>query len=68
MKCQSDYDPETEEVLRQADECVEEWWDGEPQKAAKPGKKEGEEEDPTLIVKREVRKRGLTEGSEEAGL
>lgn len=28
MKCQSDFDDDTEKTLRQADECVEPWWDG----------------------------------------
>jgi len=29
MKCQSDYDNEKQELLRQSDECVPEWWETE---------------------------------------
>jgi len=66
MKCQSDYDAETETLLRQADDCVDEWWEGKPQDSEKPRRMAGEEDDPTLIVKKEVRKRGLIEVNEEA--
>jgi hypothetical protein len=65
MKCQSDYDAESDALLRQADECVEDWWEGEPQKADEPSKMAGEEDESTLIVKREIRRRGLLEDSEE---
>jgi hypothetical protein len=68
MKCQSDYDAKTDALLRQADECVEEWWEGEPQKPEEEPKMASEEEDPTLIVRREVRKRGLVEVSEGTGV
>lgn len=62
MKCQSDFSAETDVLLNQADECVEEWWEGGPQQAKEPPKKVcDEEDDPALIVKREVRKRGLIE-------
>ncbi len=27
MKCQSDYDSKDEAMLRQADECMEAWWE-----------------------------------------
>ncbi len=27
MKCQSDYDSKDEAILRQADECMEAWWE-----------------------------------------
>ena len=27
MKCQSDYDNKDEAMMRQADECMEPWWD-----------------------------------------
>jgi len=66
MKCQSDYDTKKDALLRQADDCVEEWWEGEPPKAEEPLKMAKEEDDPALIVKKEVRKRGLLEGEEEA--
>lgn len=68
MKCQSDYDTKTTSLLRQADECVEEWWEGEPPTSEEPSRLAREEEAPTLIVKREVRKRGLLEADEGAPL
>jgi len=66
MKCQSDYDTEKDALLRQADECVEEWWEGEPPKADEPAKMTPEVDEPAQIVKNEVRKRGLVEVDEEA--
>jgi hypothetical protein len=66
MKCQSDYDAETDTLLRQADDCVAEWWEGEPPKSEEPPRMAGEEDEPTQIVKNEVRKRGLLEVEEEA--
>lgn len=67
MKCQSDYDSEREALLRQADECLEDWWDGEPESSGEPSNMAGEEDVPFLIVTREARKRGLLETNEEAG-
>ena len=29
MRCASDYDNEEQTMFRQADECVEEWWESE---------------------------------------
>jgi hypothetical protein len=66
MKCQSDYDSEREALFRQADECLEDWWDGEPESSEEPSKMAGEEDESVLIVKQEARKRGLLEGHEEA--
>ena len=66
MKCQSDYDAETDALLRQADECVAEWWEGEPTESEEPSKKAREGDESTQIVKSEVRKRGLLEVEEEA--
>jgi len=68
MKCRSDYDAETDTLLRQADDCMEEWWEGEPPKSEEPSKMAREEEDFTLIAKRELRKRGLLEVDEDARL
>lgn len=68
MKCQSDYNGETDTLLRQADDCMEEWWEGEAPKSEEPSKMAREEEESTLIAKREVRKRGLLEVGEEARL
>jgi hypothetical protein len=70
MKCQSDYDAETNSLLSQADQCIEEWWRDELQDQKEPqkGALVGDEDVPTLIVKSEVRKRGLVEVNEESGL
>jgi hypothetical protein len=68
MKCQSDYDAETDALLRQADDCMDEWWEGEPPKSEEPPRMAREEDESTVIVKREVRKRGLLEVDEEARL
>ena len=66
MKCQSDYDAETDVLLRQSDDCMEEWWEGEPLKSDEPSRMAREDEESILIVKGEVRKRGLLEVDEEA--
>jgi hypothetical protein len=66
MKCQSEYGTETDALLTQADECTEVWWEDEPTKQGQTVK-QALEEDPSLIVKREVRKRGLSEVSEDTG-
>jgi hypothetical protein len=68
MKCQSDYGTETEALVRQADECTEEWWEDELRKGGEPLIKGSEDDESALIVKREMRKRGLDVVSEEGGL
>jgi hypothetical protein len=68
MKCQSDYGTETDALLRQADECTEEWWEDEPRKGEEPLMRGLEEADSAQIVEREIRRRGLVEASEEDGV
>ncbi len=68
MKRQSDYDNEADALLRQADDSIEEWWEGESPKSEEPSRMAREEDESTLIVKREVRKRGLFEVGEEVRL
>lgn len=68
MKRQSDYDTETDALLRQAVDCIENWWEGEPPKSEEPSRMAREEDESTLVVRREVRKRGLFEVGEEARL
>ena len=65
MKCQSEYGTEVDAILTQADVCLEEWWEGEPPKAEDCKTRNEEEELSTLIVEREVRKRGLNEANVE---
>lgn len=50
MKCQSDYDTKTDAHLRQADDCVEDWREGDPPKPVESWKMAREEGGPTLIV------------------
>jgi hypothetical protein len=69
MKCQSDYGAETDALLRQADVCFDEWWDDEPHEMMKLFDPEAEEEqESTVIVKDEIRKRGFVDVGEEAGV
>jgi hypothetical protein len=59
MKCQSDYDDENQVALRQADECVEPWWEPES-RAADEGATEFENKDDLLgTVEKEALRRGL---------
>lgn len=67
MKCQSDYGTETDALLRQADDCTEEWWEDAPRKEGEPVMKGLEDDESALIVKREVRKRGMVEVGQEDG-
>jgi hypothetical protein len=68
MKCQSDFSAETDALLTQADECLEEWWEGDTQQTEEPSEKMWDEDDPALIVTREARKRGLIHEGEAAGV
>jgi len=68
MRCQSDYDTEIDALLRQADDCFEEWWEDEPPRSEQSSKMARGEDESILIVNREVRKRGLFEVCEETRL
>lgn len=58
MTCNSDFDDEKEALLRQADECVEPWWDPNAKKMdTKPETQETT--DPAEIAEAEALKRGL---------
>ncbi|MEW6138648.1 MAG: hypothetical protein AB1733_10480 [Thermodesulfobacteriota bacterium] len=58
MKCQSDFEPKEQEILRQADECVEEWW--EPGAEGKvPPQQKAEDAETSDIATREALRRGL---------
>jgi len=61
MKCQSDFDKETEKALRQADECVDPWWEGEKpagQSTEQPPVAAKADESPSM-AKEEAVRRGL---------
>jgi len=68
MKCQSEYRTETDALMGQADECIEEWWEDEAKRPQEPPQKVLKEDDSYLDVKRELSKRGLVEDNEETGL
>ena len=68
MKCQSEYGTKTDALLTQTDQCVEEWWQDEVQEQKEPSRKAFMEDESALIVKRELRKRGLEVVSEQAGV
>jgi hypothetical protein len=61
MKCQSDYDKEAEAQLRQADECVEEFWDPN---APKPAPEAKPEDVGISAAEEEALKRGLVKVDE----
>jgi hypothetical protein len=70
MKCQSDYDNEDQAQLRQADECVEEWWDPEA-KPGQPGyrKPQGDPDaEAVAVAESEGIRRGLLRVDEEGGV
>jgi hypothetical protein len=62
--CQSDYDKEDQFSTRQADECLENWWEPEVEKAELSPKKDVGVSISHPIVDREARRRGLLRGEE----
>lgn len=68
MKCQSDYDSEEQALVRQADECVQEWWEAEsPSTNDRPP--DEEEAEPALgTVGTEAIRRGLLKQVDPGGL
>jgi hypothetical protein len=68
MKCQSDYDKEAESLLRQADECVEQWWEGEGESPEGVRTRPLEEVDLDSVAVKEALRRGLLRIDEEAGI
>ncbi len=59
MVCQSDYDNEIQDILRQVDECVEEWW-GESVRSTDERAQEIREAEPTRwAAETEAIRRGL---------
>jgi hypothetical protein len=67
MKCQTDFGAETDVLLNQADECLEEWWEGKPKPHNEPSEKVWDEADSAFIAKQEVHKRGLDQVGEVGG-
>lgn len=68
MKCQSDYDNEDQAQLRQADECVDEWWDPEAKRADKPPTEGSEEVSAAAVAEAEGIRRGLLRVDEQGGV
>jgi len=68
MKCQSDYDSEEQTLVRQADECVEEWWEpGAPSSTGRTPLAVHAEPD-VGAAETEALKRGLLKQDESEGL
>jgi hypothetical protein len=68
MKCQSDYDSEEQVLVRQADECVEAWWEpGNPSSTDRTPKAEHAEPD-VGAAEKEALRRGLLKLNESEGL
>lgn len=68
MKCQSDYDDENQVALRQADECVEPWWEPASH-AADESATEFENKDDLLgTAEKEALRRGLLKQDETGDL
>ncbi len=66
MKCQSDFDDDTEKTLRQADECVEPWWDGpDGSKPAEAKTKSADTPSTSEKVQEEALRRGLLKVAED---
>jgi hypothetical protein len=66
MKCQSDYGPK-DDVLTQADECMEPWWESEserPQSIASEAPKDSAQS----IIEQEALRRGLMQEDENGEL
>jgi hypothetical protein len=59
MKCQSDYDTKDQAVLRQADECIEAWWEPGGRDQTVADESEGSASTSVDPAKREALRRGL---------
>jgi hypothetical protein len=68
MKCQSDYDSEEQALVRQTDECVQEWWEGESHPTNDGAPKVGETKQPVNAAENEAFRRGLLKRDESGGL
>jgi hypothetical protein len=69
MKCQSDYDNEEQAILRQGDECLQDWWDPESADADKmPPKKADDVVSAAVTAEAEAIKRGLLKADENGDL
>lgn len=68
MKCQSDYDNKDEAMMRQADECMEPWWDPDGS-AAEESATKGETTDAQVgTAETEAIRRGLLKQDERGDL
>lgn len=68
MKCQSDYDSEDQVILRQVDECVEPWWDGENKGTDSRPPEVEETDQPVKTAETEAIRRGLLKQDESGDL
>lgn len=68
MKCQSDYDNEEQAILRQGDECVQEWWDPESAQSEQKQTKKDDVLSTAETAEAEAIRRGLLKKDESGDL
>lgn len=68
MKCQSDYDNKKQELFRQSDDCIPEWWETENGSSSNlpPRVEDVSETDGAAEI--EATRRGLLKKDEQGGL
>jgi hypothetical protein len=65
MICQSNFDNEEQARFRQADDCIENWWEPQRHEAAPSSQEEPGPSISQKIVGREARRRGLVRREDE---
>jgi hypothetical protein len=68
MKCASDYDSKDEVILRQSDECVEEWWEPQNHNPEDDIDKREEAKSTVVTAETEALRRGLIRHDESGEL
>ncbi len=68
MKCQSDYDSKNQAMLRQADECVDAWWEPDGRNAEVPPAEKANIDAQRGTAETEAIRRGLLKWDESGDL
>jgi ribosomal protein S3AE len=68
MRCASDYDNDEQAMFRQADECVEEWWESEGRNPDRVIERAVEVPQGDVTAETEARRRGLLSEDESGNL
>lgn len=66
MKCQSDFDNEKQEILRQVDECVTNWWETDKAETSNQPPAQAVVAESSVTAEVEAKRRGLLR-EEESG-